>query len=111
MGYFFPVQLTQWSFAWAPGHPILQIFIDRLLETVRAVRKDASHQLLSDSSQQELSYIDPVNLTGPIAFTDSVRTWLDMKADLRWNALTGLEDGGASKLVEDVLVLPITGFR
>ncbi|KAL4978975.1 hypothetical protein BDW66DRAFT_148822 [Aspergillus desertorum] len=110
MGYFFPIQLTQWAFAFAPHQPILQLFIDRLLETIRLARD----QQLPDSEQQQaghiLDRIDPVNLTGPIAFTDSVRTYLGQKADLRWNALTGLHDDGKTKLVEDVLVLPITGF-
>ncbi|KAL2827385.1 hypothetical protein BDW59DRAFT_171391 [Aspergillus cavernicola] len=109
-GYFYPIQLTQWSFAFAPGHPALDFFIDRLLATLRTVARDEDDQLLPDMFQQELSYIDPVNLTGPIAFTDSVRSWLELKADLRWDALSGLEDGGPSKVVDDVLVLPITGF-
>ncbi|KAL4928895.1 glycosyltransferase family 32 protein [Aspergillus undulatus] len=108
MGYFFPVQLTQWSFAFAPHHPILQIFIDRLLATIRLVARD--QQTIPDQQGQGIEYIDPVNLTGPIAFTDSVKTYLEGKADLRWNAVTGLQDGGKSKFVEDVLVLPITGF-
>ncbi|KAL4796698.1 hypothetical protein BDV19DRAFT_360272 [Aspergillus venezuelensis] len=118
MGYFFPVQLTQWSFAFAPHHPILQLFIDRLLDTIRLVARDGEQAggqtTLADPSDpsggQGLAYIDPVNLTGPIAFTDSVKTYLEGKADLRWNAVTGLQDGGQTKLVEDVLVLPITGF-
>ncbi|KAL2869890.1 glycosyltransferase family 32 protein [Aspergillus lucknowensis] len=110
MGYFYPVQLTQWSFAWAPGHPILQRFLDHVFGIVRGVAKSHGNDLRCDATQQELDGIDPVNLTGPIVFTDSVRTWLEMKADLRWDSLSGLEDGGISKLVEDVLVLPITGF-
>ncbi|KAL4914552.1 hypothetical protein BDW62DRAFT_204444 [Aspergillus aurantiobrunneus] len=109
MGYFFPVQLTQWSFAFAPHHPILQLFIDRLRSIIRLYTRD--QQPIADSAPQEgLDYVDPVNLTGPIAFTDSVRTYLEMKADLRWNAVTGFHDDGASKLVDDVLVLPITAF-
>ncbi|KAL4865276.1 hypothetical protein BDV12DRAFT_200315 [Aspergillus spectabilis] len=108
MGYGYPVQLTQWAFAFAPGHPAIQLFIDRLLTTLRLVTRD--QDLLSDSTQHELDSIDPVNLTGPIAFTESVRTYLEGKAELRWDAVSGLDDGGRSKLVEDVLVLPITGF-
>jgi hypothetical protein len=115
MGYFFPVQLTQWSFAFAPHHPILQIFIDRLRATIRLYARDVNNQQpLPDSHPGVLDYVDPVNLTGPIAFTDAVRTYLEMEGDLRWDAVTGLldgPDGGVSKLVEDVLVLPITGFR
>lgn len=115
MGYFFPIQLTQWSFAFAPHHPILQIFIDRLRATIRLyVRNRNNQQVLPDSYPGTLDYVDPANLTGPIAFTDAVRTYLETEGDLRWDAVTGLQDGpggGVSKLVEDVLVLPITGFR
>lgn len=69
---------------------------------------------LPDGYPGTIDYVDPVNLTGPIAFTDAVRTYLETEGDLRWDAVTGLldgPDGGVSKLVEDVLVLPITGFR
>lgn len=117
MGYFFPVQLTQWSFAFAPHHPILQIFIDRLRATIRLYARDGmmgTQQPLPDGYPGTLDYVDPVNLTGPIAFTDAVRTYLEAEGDLRWDSVTGLQDGpdgGVSKLVEDVLVLPITGFR
>lgn len=111
MGYFYPIQLTQWSFAWAPGHPILQSFINRLFSAVQAVSEKYRGDLKSNSAQKALYDIDPLNLTGPVAFTDSVRGWLETDWDLRWNALSGLNDGGQSKYVGDVLVLPITGFR
>ncbi|KAJ5896745.1 Mannosyltransferase 1 CMT1 [Penicillium subrubescens] len=52
MGYFYPVQLTQWSFAWAPGHPILQLFINRLLATTQAVSEKYGGQLGSYSAQK-----------------------------------------------------------
>ncbi|GLA66369.1 hypothetical protein AtubIFM54640_008576 [Aspergillus tubingensis] len=99
MGYLLPVQLTQWAFAWAPGHPILQIFLDRLF----------MEPALQPHSN-DLDALDPLTLTGPVAFTHAVQSWLEATVGLRWNALSGLQDGGESKLVEDVLVLPITGF-
>lgn len=111
MGYLYPIQLTQWSFAWAPKHPILQLFINRLLATMQMVSEEYGGQMESFSAQEALFSIDPLNLTGPVAFTDAVQTWLETNWDLRWNALSGLYDGGLSKLVGDVLVLPITGFR
>lgn len=111
MGYQYPIQLTQWSFAWAPGHPVLQIFMDRLLVMMKVVSDAHDGQLNTATAQADLYSIDTLNLTGPAAFTDSVQSWLADKHGLRWNALTGLDDGGLSKLVGDVLVLPITGFR
>ncbi|KAL4885477.1 nucleotide-diphospho-sugar transferase [Aspergillus karnatakaensis] len=108
MGYGYPVQLTQWAFAFAPHHPVIDLFIDNLLSTMNLVTRD--QDILSQTSQEALNAIDPVNLTGPIAVTEAVREYLEGKADLRWDALSGVQDGGRSKLVEDVLVLPITGF-
>ncbi|PWY66512.1 glycosyl transferase [Aspergillus sclerotioniger CBS 115572] len=95
MGYLLPTQLTQWAFAWAPGHPVLQVFIDHIFGEIQT---------------SELQALDPIALTGPVAFTYAVQSWLGTMTGLRWNALSGLQDGGRSKLVEDVLVLPITGF-
>ncbi|KAJ5485443.1 hypothetical protein N7539_005431 [Penicillium diatomitis] len=110
MGYLYPIQLTQWSFAWAPDHPILQRFVDRLLAMIKVVSDAHEGQLESTTAQADLYSIDTLNLTGPVAFTDSVQSWLEDNHSLRWNALTGLDDGGLSKLVGDVLILPITGF-
>ncbi|PTU25670.1 hypothetical protein P175DRAFT_087860 [Aspergillus ochraceoroseus IBT 24754] len=110
MGYTYPVQLTQWSFAWTPRHPILQLFLDHLFMTLHIVSSNNNGHLESNSAQQEMYALDPLTFTGPVAFTDSVRMWLESTSGLRWNALSGLRDGGLSKLVGEVLVLPITGF-
>ncbi|GCB25713.1 initiation-specific alpha-1,6-mannosyltransferase [Aspergillus awamori] len=110
MGYSQPVQLTQWAFAWAPGHPILQKFIDRLSATIGDISNRYGGSLQSRAARQELMNLDPLTLTGPAAFTDVVRSRLEEVAGLRWHALSGLKDGGKSKLVDDVLILPITGF-
>jgi hypothetical protein len=111
MGYLQPVQLTQWAFAWAPGHPILQSFINRLTTTLQNIFDRYGGSLESQAARQVLIALDPLTLTGPAAFTDVVRNRLEEVARLRWHALSGLQDGGRSKLVDDVLVLLITGFR
>ncbi|RAL14186.1 glycosyltransferase family 32 protein [Aspergillus homomorphus CBS 101889] len=110
MGYSQPVQLTQWAFAWSPGHPILQTFIDRLSTTIQTISDRYGGSLQSRGARQELMSLDPLMLTGPAAFTEAVRGRLEDVVELRWHALSGLQDGGRSKLVDDVLVLPITGF-
>ncbi|OJJ98603.1 hypothetical protein ASPACDRAFT_79469 [Aspergillus aculeatus ATCC 16872] len=110
MGYSQPVQLTQWAFAWAPGHPILQTFLDRFSTTLTNISDRYGGSLNSRAARQELLALDPLTLTGPATFTDAVRGRLEEVADLRWQALSGLQDGGRSKLVDDVVVLPITGF-
>lgn len=55
--------------------------------------------------------LDPLVLTGPAGITGAVKKWLERHEGVDWNSLTGLEDGGRSKRVGDVVVLPITGFR
>ena len=111
MGYFYPVQLTQWALAASAGHPVLFRFMDKLFNQLRIVSDDNNGTLDSPAAVMELRRIGPLALTGPAAVTDVTQTWLHEQVGLRWNALTGLLDGGQSKLVQDVLILPITGFR
>ncbi|KAK9350237.1 hypothetical protein V1523DRAFT_464840 [Lipomyces doorenjongii] len=98
-GYQYPLQITQWALALAPHHPIST----RYLSVV-----DADVKSLGRENRLRDAYA--VDLTGPAQFTKVIKEWLDLVAGLRWNALTGLHDGGKSKTVTDVLILPITGF-
>ena len=103
MGYTYPVQLTQWALASAPKHPVLSQFMDGL----RARIKEAKNKTFDPAAEKA----DPLTRTGPAAVTLATSTWLEKKIGFRWNSLTGLKDGGRAKLVSDVLILPITGFR
>ncbi|GAO16609.1 hypothetical protein UVI_02019530 [Ustilaginoidea virens] len=107
MGYNFPVQLTNWAMASARQHPVLYRFMDRLRDQLKRESKEA----LQTSSGRQAKEHDPLTRTGPAAVTETAMTWLKKQVGLRWNALTGLKDGGRAKLASDVLVLPITGFR
>ncbi|KAF9886714.1 hypothetical protein FE257_011228 [Aspergillus nanangensis] len=107
-GYYYPVQLSQWALAAAPGHETLSEFVDYIRGQLDTV--SSSGQLAWTKEFQQLMEVNPVRATGPAAVTGTVQKWLEEKAGLRWNALSGLEDGGISKRVEDVLILPITGF-
>ncbi|KAL7804869.1 glycosyltransferase family 32 protein [Trichoderma aethiopicum] len=99
MGYTYPVQLTQWALASSPGHPALGLFMENLRAEVRLEMGGGN------------SRADPLTRTGPAAVTRATMQWLEREVhDFRWNSLTGLNDGGRSKLVHDVLILPITGF-
>jgi len=109
-GYTNPIQLTQWALASAPQHPVLGRFMDTLLQRLQEVASHHGGTLRSPSAFKELKRLDPLLLTGPDAITVSTQSWLEEAAGLRWNALTGLYDGGKSKLVDDVVILPITGF-
>lgn len=111
MGYYNPVQLTQWALAGAPHHPVLSRFMDRLYHRLDAIADRHEGDLSASAAHQDLYKVDPLILTGPEAVTAATQSWLEETAGLRWNALTGLYDGGKSKLVGDVIILPITGFR
>ena len=111
MGYSYPLQLTQWSLASAPNHPFHSIFIDNLSKQLQEAASHHGGSLKVIETAEELRRIDPVGLTGPAAVTKATMDWLAEKIGFRWNALTGLKDGGQSKLVLDVLILPITAFR
>lgn len=108
MGYTFAVQLTNWALASAAHHPILQQFLDRLVQKAAEAKDKAMHT--SSGSLSELHY-DPLTRTGPVAVTEVTSQWLEEHEGLRWNAMTGLNDDGKTKLAGDVLILPITGFR
>jgi hypothetical protein len=110
MGYNYPVQLTQWALAAATLHPIATLFLKTLLAKLREAASDYP-DMRAASLAGAFDHFDPLKLTGPEAVTVATRDWLAEQSGLRWNSLTGLNDGGRSKLVLDTLVLPITAFR
>jgi hypothetical protein len=111
MGYSHPIQLTQWALASAPGHPLLSRYMDILSQRLQEVEDRNGGDLRCENAAEELREIGTLDLTGPGAITVSTRSWLEEKTGLRWNALSGLQDDGRSKVVDDVMILPITGFR
>ncbi|KAK1241884.1 hypothetical protein MKX07_007707 [Trichoderma sp. CBMAI-0711] len=112
MGYTYPIQLTQWALASSPGHPALDQFMDSLRAEVRLEKENVMGGGDDDDDVGNgNSRADPLTRTGPAAVTLATIQWLEREVqDFRWNSLTGLKDGGKSKLVQDVLILPITGF-
>lgn len=110
MGYTNPVQLTQWALASAPGHPALTWFMQKFNSVLDEVANHHAGNLTTPEAYEELYYLDPLSLTGPDAITVVLRSWLEDRIGLRWNALTGLYDDGKSKLADDIMILPITGF-
>lgn len=111
MGYAYPVQLSQWTLASSRGHPILSFYMNNLKDILHKVKSHHNGNISSEGARRELRQIGTLELTGPAALTGAAKTWLQESAAVRWNSLTGLKDHGASKLVEDVLILPITAFR
>ena len=110
-GYHYSVQLTQWALAGAADHPIFNAFLGNFRKQMDAATNGASVDETGDaSSDAAVQRLDPIQLTGPAAVTEATKNYLAQNADLRWQALSGLEDGGRSKLVLDVMILPITAF-
>mmetsp|Transcript_5909 Transcript_5909/g.19017 ORF Transcript_5909/g.19017 Transcript_5909/m.19017 type:complete len:298 (-) Transcript_5909:436-1329(-) len=91
------MQISQWTFAARPGHPILHDVVNRVL-----VKSDAMLALpeLNDTSVMEW--------TGPGVFTDAVLDYLATELHVDWR--TELHRLRQPKLFGDVLVLSTTGF-
>ncbi|KAL5353074.1 hypothetical protein ACLOAV_001104 [Pseudogymnoascus australis] len=110
MGYFFPIQLTQWALASAPNHPVLNRFLANFKTRVAELSTPFKGNLTAMAESGVLAKEDPLKLTGPEAITTAAMQQLKEDAGLRWEALTGLQDGGRSKAVGDTIILPITAF-
>ncbi|OBT52006.1 hypothetical protein VE04_06856, partial [Pseudogymnoascus sp. 24MN13] len=110
MGYFFPIQLTQWALAAAPNHPVLNRFLANFKTRVAQLATPFGGNLTATAEAGVLAREDPLKLTGPEAITTAAMVQLEDDAGLRWEALTGLKDGGRSKAVGDTIIFPITGF-
>lgn len=108
MGYTYPVQLTQWSLAASAQQPVLDHFLSNFRTKVQEILDNGGG---GKKSLEALKKQDPLALTGPVAITKATMEYLGEKTGLRWQGLSGLEDGGRSKVVLDTLILPITGFR
>lgn len=111
MGYFFPIQLTQWALAAAPDHPVLNRFIANFKTRVAELSTPFKGNLTATAEAGVLAREDPLKLTGPEAITTATMQQLEEDAGLRWEALTGLQDGGRSKAVGTTVIFPITAFR
>jgi alpha 1,6-mannosyltransferase len=98
LSYTYPQQLSQWAFASAPQHPVFERYMDNLRNCTRDNETAAQNS-------------DPLKRTGPAAVTLATKSWLEDQMGFRWTSLTGVKDGGKSKLVADMLILPITGFQ
>lgn len=112
MGYTYSVQLTQWALAGTADHPILNSFLVNFRSAMDQALLSTTHSINGTTVSQDaaLRKLDPLELTGPAAITVAANDYLAKEAGLRWQALSGIEDGGHSKLVLDTLILPITGF-
>ncbi|GAB7350696.1 hypothetical protein MBLNU459_g1255t1 [Dothideomycetes sp. NU459] len=111
MGYTYPVQLTQWALASATDQAVLTQVLKNFQEEMKAVTNESyAENVNTASGSGSLKHLDPLELTGPAAITKATKEYMERTCGLRWQALSGLEDGGRSKVISDTLILPITGF-
>ncbi|KAH8665286.1 putative glycosyl transferase [Tricladium varicosporioides] len=111
MGYKYHVQLTQWALASAPHHPILDRMISTFTLRIKELAKLYGGNITATANAGVIKKEDPLKLTGPEAITAAAVEWLEGEAGLRWDALSGLKDGGRSKVVGDTVIFPITAFN
>lgn len=110
IGYHYPVQLTQWALAAAPDHKILNRLLSKFAARLEYLASPYHGDVYAASEDGAFDLEDPILLTGPAAITKAAIDQLAEDHNLRFNALSGLEDGGRSKLIGDTLIFPITGF-
>jgi hypothetical protein len=109
MGYNYPVQLTQWALASTANNAVLNRFLHNFKTQIKEITQ--KEHANATSIINTLQRLDPIELTGPAAITAATKQYLEETEGLRWQAMSGLDDGGRSKVVSDTLILPITGFR
>jgi hypothetical protein len=112
MGYNYPVQLTQWALASTANHAVLGQFLRNFKAQIKGIATHTQEEHANVTSIiSTLRRLDPIEVTGPAAITAATKEYMEETEGLRWQAMSGLEDGGRSKVVADTLILPITGFR
>jgi len=97
-----PVQFCQWTIAAAPGHPVFQKMVARVIQS----REDMVN--LHGAAWKPTSF-EVMNTTGPAAWTDAVWAYLQ-ETDDTLTTLRNLSYMDSPRLYGDALVLPIDGF-
>ena len=100
-----PLQFCQWTMASAPGHPIVQKAVTRVIDALHA---------LAAKNQTTIAELNPLDdevipATGPVVWTHAIMDALAeiMGASVGYENFTKMTE---PRLVGDVLVLPVDGF-
>jgi alpha 1,6-mannosyltransferase len=99
------VQFCQWTIAAAPGHPVFDTMVNRIIKSAEEL--EIAHNI----SLPEItpSSFEVMNSTGPAAWTEVVFEHLQ-RADPTLNHTQDLSFMTEPKLYGDILVLTIDGF-
>ncbi|TKW55869.1 Initiation-specific alpha-1,6-mannosyltransferase [Colletotrichum tanaceti] len=110
LGTTYPVQLSQWTFAGAKGHPLLWRMIRRVMSEMRRQIEEAEGTEDEQERRENMfSDDDVLGVSGPAGWTEEIYEYLSEVTATEFSSknLTGLEN---PTLFGDVLVLPINGF-
>lgn len=99
------LQMSIWTIACAPGLPLLDRMMERLVASIQKYAKDHN----STVANLEVSQGDVIELTGPAAFTDVVFEQIQLY-DPSFVSLRNFSGLREPKLVGDILILPIDAF-
>ncbi|KEY69102.1 hypothetical protein S7711_10185 [Stachybotrys chartarum IBT 7711] len=99
------VQFCQWTIAAAPGHPVFDIMIERVLQSLQ----DLSEQHGTPIEELHPSSFEVMNSTGPAAWTDAVFKQLQIYEPFL-NDTKDLSFMTEPVLHGDILLLNIDGF-
>ncbi|KAK4035118.1 hypothetical protein C8A01DRAFT_48621 [Parachaetomium inaequale] len=101
------VQFCQWTIAAAPGHPVFDKMVARILESLDGLAK--AHGVSDFGELKKLGSFGVMNSTGPAAWTDVVFEQLQ-EFDSSLTDIKNLSYMEKPTLYGDMLVLPIDGF-
>lgn len=100
------VQFCQWTIAAAPGHPVFDKMIDRVLYSLHQLELEHGAPL---GELKKLDSFEVMNSTGPAAWTDVV--WEQLQEfDNSLTDIKNLSYMEEPRLYGDIVVLPIDGF-
>lgn len=101
------LQFCQWTIGAAPGHPVFQRMVSRIVRSLEDLERAYSE--IGYGSTWKPTSFDVMNSTGPAAWTDVVWEYLQ-ETDRTLTDLRNLSYMDEPRLIGDVLVLPIDGF-
>ncbi|MCJ1338470.1 hypothetical protein MMC09_003758 [Bachmanniomyces sp. S44760] len=99
------LQFTTWSILAKPGHPLLELTIEKVINKLRRLATKQDRTL----SELHPDHHEVLDTTGPALFTEAIFSYISHSTGTNFTHMnvTGLL---SPKLFSDILILPITAF-
>ena len=99
------LQFSTWTILAKPGHLLFELTVRRVVQRL----KDLANKQGKALSRMDVTFREVLDTTGPALFTEVVFEMLSQQTgtNFTWLNVTRLK---APRLVEDILILPITSF-